>query len=174
MNSDTYQIVTDRIISKLETGTIPWRHFASSPLAEPKNLVSKKPYRGINHFLLTGSKYGSDKWLTFKQAIDLGGNVRRGEKSEMVVFWKFLERDNDKTGKTRQIPMLRHYSVFNVEQCDRVEYDKLPSESPRESSPVDAAEEIVAGMPNRPRLVIDKAPKAFYSSAEDYVHMTER
>ena len=50
MKTDTYQIVTDRIIAKLEAGTIPWKHFASSPLAEPRNLVTKKRYRGINHF----------------------------------------------------------------------------------------------------------------------------
>src|ERR1700730_5865092 len=123
MNSDTYQLVTDRIIAKLNEGTIPWRHFASSPLAEPKNLVSKKPYRGINHFRLTGSKLEESEWLTYKHAEDRGGSVRRGEKSEMVVFWKFLERDDDKTGKTKQVPMLRHYSVFNVEQCDNVKYD---------------------------------------------------
>jgi len=68
MNTDTYQLVTDRIIAKLEAGTIPWKHFASSPLAQPKNLVSKRPYRGINHFLLSGSKYRSEFWLTYKQA----------------------------------------------------------------------------------------------------------
>jgi antirestriction protein ArdC len=67
-NQDTYQLVTDRIIAKLEAGTIPWKHFASSPLAEPKNLVSKKAYRGINRFLLSGTKYNSEYWLTYKQA----------------------------------------------------------------------------------------------------------
>ena len=55
MSADTYQLITDRIIAKLEAGTIPWKHFASSPLAEPKNFVSKKAYRGINHFLLSVS-----------------------------------------------------------------------------------------------------------------------
>jgi antirestriction protein ArdC len=98
---DTYQLVTDRIIAKLEAGTIPWKHFASSPLAQPKNLVSKKPYRGINHFLLSGSKYRSEFWLTYKQAQDLGGFVKKGEKGELIVFWKFLDVEDKETGETR-------------------------------------------------------------------------
>ena len=86
MKPDTYQLVTDRIITKLESGTIPWKYFASSPLSAPKNLVSKRPYHGINHLLLTGSKYHSPFWLTYHQAQELGGNVKKGEKSELVVF----------------------------------------------------------------------------------------
>src|SRR3979411_2447097 len=89
--SDTYTLVTEKIIAKLRAGTIPWRHFASSPLAEPKNLVSKKAYRGINHFLLSGSKYGSEYWLTSNQAASLGASVKNGEHGEPIVFWKFLD-----------------------------------------------------------------------------------
>ena len=122
MNADSYQLVTDRIIAKLEAGTIPWKHFASSPLAQPRNLVSKKAYHGINHFLLTGTKYKSPYWLTYHQAQELGGNVRKGEKSEPIVFWKFIDVEDKETGETKQIPFLRHFSVFNVEQCDGIKY----------------------------------------------------
>jgi antirestriction protein ArdC len=180
MKADTYTIVTDRIIAKLQSGTIPWKHFASSPLAEPKNLVSKKPYRGINHFLLSGSKYASEFWLTYKQAQDLGGHVKQGEKAELVVFWKFLtyEDTNKQPGefshKEKQVPMLRHYHVFNVEQCEGIDYAKLAEQTPRESNPIESAEAIVATMPNLPRLVIDGTPKAYYSPAQDFVHMTQR
>jgi antirestriction protein ArdC len=180
MKQATYQLVTDRIIAKLEAGTIPWKHFASSPLAEPKNLVSKKAYSGINRLLLSGTKYNSEYWLTYKQAADLGGNVKRGEKSEMVVFWKFLDvEDKDAqpgeiSSKAKQIPFLRHYSLFNVEQCEGIDYAKLADQSPRESDPIESAEAIVENMPNRPRLVIDQTPKAYYSPSEDFVHMTER
>ena len=180
MKQDTYQLVTDRIIAKLQAGTIPWKHFASSPLAEPKNLVSKKAYRGINRLLLSGTKYNSEFWLTYKQAQDLGGNVKRGEKSEMVVFWKFLDvEDKDAqpgeiSSKAKQIPFLRHYSLFNIQQCEGIDYAKLAEQTPRESDPIESAEAIVIGMPNRPRLVIDQTPKAYYSPTEDFVHMTER
>jgi antirestriction protein ArdC len=168
MKADTYELVTQRIVAKLESGTIPWKHFASSPLAEPKNLISKKPYRGINHFLLSEGKYCSEFWLTYKQAQDLGGHVRKGEKSELVIFWKFLSVDDkdaqpgETSSKSREIPFLRHYSVFNAEQCEGINYAKLDEQSPRESDPIGQVEAIVAGMPNAPRLVIDKQPRAFY------------
>ena len=171
---DTYSLVTDRIIAKLQAGTIPWRHFASSPLAEPKNLVSKKPYRGINHFLLSGLKYGSEFWLTYKQAQDLGGNVKKGEKSQFVVFWKFLDVEDKETGERKDIPFLRHYCVFNAQQCEGIDYTKLLEPVERISDPIAAGERIVEQMPNRPRLVIDHTPKAYYSPSEDFVHMTER
>jgi antirestriction protein ArdC len=173
-HSDTYQIVTDRIVAKLEAGTIPWRHFASSPLAEPKNLVSKRPYRGINHFLLSGSKYGSEFWLTYKQAQELGGSVKKGEKGEPIVFWRFLDVEDKETGETKQIPFLRHYCVFNAQQCEGIDYSKLLEPVERISHPIAAAEAIVDQMPNRPRIVIDQTPKAYYSPSEDFVHMTER
>ena len=171
---DTYQLVTDRIIEKLKSGTVAWKHFASSPLAQPKNLVSKRQYRGINHFLLSGSKYRSEFWLTYKQATDLGGQVKKGEKAEIVVFWKFLDVEDRETGETKQIPFLRHYHVFNVEQCEGIDYVKLAEQAERTSDPIESAEAIIAGMPNPPRLVIDQTPKAYYSPGEDFVHMTER
>jgi antirestriction protein ArdC len=173
-HTDVYQEVTDRIIAKLQAGTIPWRHFASAPLAEPRNLVSKRKYSGINRLLLSGSQYSSEFWLTFKQANDLGGHVKKGEKGTVIVFWKFLDIEDRETGETKQIPFLRHYFVWNVCQCSDIDYAKIPEQSERDSDPIEEAEAIVANMPNRPRLVIDKTPKAFYSPGEDYVHMTER
>jgi antirestriction protein ArdC len=174
MNTDTYQLVTDRITEKLRAGCAPWKHFASSPLARPKNLVSGRPYHGINHFLLSGSKYRSEFWLTYKQAQDLGGFVRKGEKAEVAVFWKLMDVEDKETGESKQIPFLRHYHVFNVEQCEGIDYAKLGEQVERISDPIESAEAIVAGMPNPPRLVIDKTPKAYYSPSGDFVHMTER
>ena len=87
---DIYAIVTDKIINLLEQGVVPWRRpWTSAGL--PRNLVSKKPYRGINHFLLSASKYVSPFWLTMRQANELAGTVRRGEESTVVVFWKVDE-----------------------------------------------------------------------------------
>src|SRR5215471_1730971 len=77
---DVYGIVTEKIINLLEQGIVPWRKPWTS-VAAPCNLVSKKPYRGINHFLLSASKYVSPFWLTMRQANELGGRVRKGEES---------------------------------------------------------------------------------------------
>ena len=82
-----YEIVTEKIVNLLEQGIVPWRRpWTSTGL--PRNLVSKKPYRGINYFLLSASKYVSPFWLTMRQANELGGHVRKGEESTVVVFWK--------------------------------------------------------------------------------------
>ena len=82
---NTYEIVTERIINLLEHGVIPWRRpWASTGL--PRNLVSKKTYRGVNSFLLGATKYVSPLWLTLKQANQLGGSVRKGEHGELVIF----------------------------------------------------------------------------------------
>jgi N-terminal domain of anti-restriction factor ArdC len=84
---NTYEIVTERIINLLEHGVIPWRRpWAATGL--PRNLVSKKTYRGVNSFLLGATKYVSPFWLTLKQANQLGGSVRKGEHGELVIFWK--------------------------------------------------------------------------------------
>ena len=92
---DVYAIVTERILQSLDKGTIPWRcPWRKGDAGIPKNLVSKKPYSGINPFMLTVESitkgYTSPYWLTFKQAQELGGHVNRGEKSSIVVFWKML------------------------------------------------------------------------------------
>jgi len=66
---------------------VPWRKpWRTLP---PANLISKKPYRGINLFLLALAGYGSQYWLTYRQAQALGGNVRKGEHGTKIVFWKF-------------------------------------------------------------------------------------
>jgi antirestriction protein ArdC len=84
---DVYGIVTEKIIALLEVGVVPWRR-PWTAVGVPRNLVSMKPYRGINHFLLSASKYTSPHWLTMRQANELGGHIHRGEESTVIVFWK--------------------------------------------------------------------------------------
>jgi len=116
-----YQVITDRVIALLQQGTVPWHKPWRGGNMLPQNLVSRKPYRGVNVFMLHAMSYESPYWLTFKQAQAMGGNVRKGEHACPVVFWKWLDTDDasEPTGK-RRVPMLRYYSVFNVAQCDGV------------------------------------------------------
>ena len=81
-----YEIVTEEIIKQLEGGTAPWHK--PWHCEEHRNLVSKKAYRGINVFLLSTRPFPSPWWLTFRQAKELGGSVRKGQRGTMVVFWK--------------------------------------------------------------------------------------
>jgi antirestriction protein ArdC len=174
---DIYAIVTEKIINLLESGVVPWRRpWTSTGL--PRNLVSKKPYRGINYFLLSASKYVSPLWLTYRQANQLGGCVRKGEESTIVVFWKVEdvkqgaedldpEENHDKSHRRF---LLRSYRVFNLEQCElpQAVLDKLPKIETHEHGPIEAAERIIAGMPNPPEIQ-RAGSKAFYSSLTDRI-----
>src|SRR5258708_7585333 len=178
---DIYSIVTERIINLLESGVVPWRRpWTSTGL--PRNLVSKKPYRGENFFLLSASKYVSPFWLTMRQANELGGHVRKGEESTAVVFWKIDHvkqstegLDNEETGKTRRRFLLRFYRVWNVEQCELPQgvLDKLPKIETHEHDAIEAAERIIADMPNRPEIQCTGS-KAFYSSITDRITLSPR
>lgn len=136
-----------------------------------KNLVSGKQYRGINVFLLHTLGYDSPWFVTFKQAKKLGGQVRKGEKGCPVVFWKWIDREETEDGQVTKVrvPLLRYYTVFNVEQCDGITAPAVDVPE-REHEPLQAAERIVDGMPQRP--TIEHAFRgACYSPSEDTVRM---
>lgn len=90
-NSYAYQQITDRIIAMLEQGTIPWRKPWRTRRLPHQNMLSKRPYSGINYFLLACSDYHSPYWLTMKQVNDCGGCVRKGEKATRIIFTKMIE-----------------------------------------------------------------------------------
>ncbi|MDA2930432.1 ArdC-like ssDNA-binding domain-containing protein, partial [Acidobacteria bacterium AH-259-O06] len=168
-----YQIITDRIIKNLEQGTVPWHQPWSTEM--PKNLISKKAYKGINVFLLGAGRYANPYWLTFKQAKQLGGHVRQGERSTPVVFWKWLEREqeNPETGETETVslPLLRYYNVFNVDQCEDIPAEKIPPlENPRDFHPINEAEKTVQDMPQCPKIE-HRTAQAYYRPSVDTVNM---
>jgi antirestriction protein ArdC len=179
---NVYEIVTEKIINLLEQGTVPWRRPWNSA-GLPRNLISKKPYRGLNFFLLSASKYVSPFWLTMRQANELVGHVRKGEESTIVVFWKADDVKENEEGAGNQLPnesvcrrfVLRYYRVWNVEQCElrQAVLDKLPKIETHQHDPMEAAERIVGGMPNAPEIQ-HAGSKAFYSSVTDRVTMPQR
>jgi len=163
-----YQFITDRIIAQLEKGVVPWKQPWIG--GAPRNLVSKKAYRGINVLLLTMRGYGNPYWVTFKQAKDRGGSVKKGEKSTPVVFWKLLEKE-DEEGNIEEIPLLRYYRVFNLEQCQGIK-DPL-EEKKKDIPPLESCEEIITNMPNSPVIEHEKT-RASYSPSKDTVNMPSR
>src|SRR4030095_8590264 len=93
----------------------------------PRNLISKREYRGVNVFLLHAMMYESPYWLTFNQAKELGGHIKAGEKACPVVFWKWLEvQDAEKPSGKKTVPFLRYYWVFNLAQCEGIAQDRIP------------------------------------------------
>ena len=167
MRNDVYQIVTDRIIALLESGTVPWRKpwKGGEP---PQNLISRKPYRGVNSFLLSATQYDSPFWLSFRQVSGIGAMVRKGEKAWPVVFWKMLDRNSDEQETKGKIPFLRYFSVFNVEQCEKVNPEFLPKPQEQAFEPVESCERLVANMPKPPKIVHGKG-MAVYCPAKDTV-----
>src|SRR2546427_282662 len=141
-----YDRITDRITALLQEGTVPWHKPWKAKTGWPRNYVSKKQYRGINVFLLHAMSYESPHWLTLRQANQLGGTVKKGEKACPVVFWKQRENENKESGEERKIPLLRIYHVFNAAQCNGLK-DAPPVAG--EVVTVKPAE-IVAGMPQPP------------------------
>src|SRR6202521_2320691 len=181
---DTYAIVTEKIINLLEQGIVPWgRPWSATGL--PRNLVSKKSYRGINLFLLSATKYISPFWLTMKQANELGGSVRKGEHSQIVVFWKVDQipnadsdsgsEEHEADEKTRRGFVLRYYRLFNLEQWElpQAVLDKLPKIETHQHDPIQAAERIISGMPNPPEIKY-AGSKAFYSPTTDRITLPPR
>ena len=152
---DVYQIVTDQIIEAMDRdGLPPWRKaWNGANAGMPMNAVSKKAYRGVNILLLMSQNYTDNRWVSYNQAGELGGNVKKGEKSTIITFWKINKTEKeDEKGEmvTKTIPMLRYYRVFNVEQCENL--TKLKALTVVEHDPIPEAEAVVAGMPNPPSL----------------------
>lgn len=170
---DVYEIVRDRIIAQLDAGVVPWRKPWQAAISTPMNAVSKRPYSGINLFLLPQDSYADNRWLTFKQAGDLGGSVRKGEKSSIVVFWKMLEAEDD-AGARKVVPLLRYYNVFNVEQCDGLKLPAFVAATVDASDANDAADAIIANMPNAPRMSHNGGDRAFYRPATDSISLPRR
>ena len=178
MKSTVYEIVTERIVAMLERGTVPWQkpwagRDSSGAFVPPRNLKSGRAYRGINLFLLGASGYSSPHWLTFKQALDLGGHVRKGEKSTPVIFWNIQEVDDPAApqGK-RRIPFARYYSAFNLEQCEGIAAPAAETPPPPAApfDPIASAARIVETMPKPPTLTHREA-RAYYRPISDTVNM---
>ena len=148
---DLYQTVTDKIVAMLDQGVVPWRKpFAGyGENKMPRNYSSNRPYRGINVFILAFAGYESPYWLTFKGAKAAGGQVRKGEKGTLVIFWKrLIVDDKDNPGKKKAIPLLKYYTVFNVEQCEGIDPTRGAGEQPeedREFDPIEEADAILDG-----------------------------
>lgn len=178
MAIDVYQIVTDQIIQMLESGTAPWRSpiMGRGTAGHPRNIDSKKGYRGINTFLLAFTAYAkgyqSAYWGTFNQIKEKGGNVKKGAKASAIVFWKELEVTDKQTGEPKKTPLLRYYNVFNLEQCDGIEPPDKVEWTPSIHTPIEAAEQLVKGYADGP-TIIHEGHQAYWRPSADEVHIPE-
>ena len=162
---DIYAEITGRMVSEMEKGIIPWR----KPWMASEAAISHttgKPYSLLNQMLL--GKVG--EWLTFKQVNAEGGYVRKGEKASICVFWKWIEKEDEETGETTQVPFLKYYNVFHLSQCEGISA-KYAQEMTKTASADETAENIVAEYTKREGVMIEhvKGNQAYYQPAMDKI-----
>ena len=176
--ADLYQQITDKIIGQLEKGVAPWQQpWASVGGGMPKNVVSRKPYRGINTLLLwdasTEHGYQSDLWGTYRQWDMLGGHVNRGQRATKIIFWNVTNKMaiDRTTGeeKAEKRFFCKEYSVFNIDQCGGEPLDRF-----RATRPVDGfidfgpAEEAIAATGADVR---HGGNRAFFDTNQDHIQL---
>jgi len=168
--SQVYQYVTDRIISELEKGNIPWVKNWKGQKAI--NYITRKEYKGINLMLLPFP----GEYLTFKQISDIKGSVKKGEKSSMIVYYNWYEKENTLTGKKESYPLLKYYNVFHISQCEDIvtKCDIFTPEN--EHNIIKEAEKVINDYITREKInynIITGSDRAYYSPVNDTVVMPD-
>ncbi len=170
MGKSVYEMVTERIIEQLENNVIPWEKPWTGIRNGAYNRITKKPYSLLNQMLL---KHDGE-YATFKQWTALGGHVRKGEKSEIIVFWKIQpveEEQEDGTKEVKQIPLLRYFNVFHISQVDGVEPSS--ADDLNDIEPIEKAENILHDYWSREDITIEHmaSDSAYYSPIRDLIHL---
>ncbi len=179
-----YDEITGKIIAELEAGRLPWVQpwstaAAKAPLAMPKNAATGRAYSGVNVLILWGSViergFPSQSWLTFRQALSLGGNVRKGEHGTTVVYAdRFVPEDEKRRAReigeeAQAIPFLKRFTVFNSAQCENLPDDIAVAAPPPDPGLIEPQVEALikaTGIDFR----ID-GNRAFYAPASDHVQV---
>ena len=171
---NVYEMVTERVMEQMKQGIIPWHRPWTGAADGAINYVTRKPYSLLNQMLLGRS----GEWLSFKQLKERGGNIKKGAKAGMVVFYtKFSYKKDEQQAdgttieKEHTIPVLRYYNVFHIEDCTGIE-SKLGEKPASAAEPIEAAEEIVNGYVSRENLRFkndEPSNRAYYSPVLDEV-----
>ena len=179
-----YEDITNRIIAELEAGRLPWVQpwgsaGVSAPLGIPRNAATGRNYSGINVLILWGAVvqhgYAVQSWLTFRQAVGLGGNVRKGERGTTVVYADRFVPDDERQrayheGEApRAIPFLKRFTVFNVEQCEGLPEDVAQNAPPAATHLIlPQVESLIRATGADVRIGGDKA---YYDVAGDFIRV---
>jgi antirestriction protein ArdC len=172
---DIYTEVTNRIISALEAGTPPWICPWRYGTALPSNLATGKPYRGINVLMLSieadTRNYSDSRWVTLRQANELGAKVRKGEHGTSIVFFKMKEVGDEvetDAEPRRVVPLLRSYTVFNASQLEFLPEKFELRPSPTVWQPLGEAEQLLY---ETGAVIRHGGNRAFYSPSEDIIQL---
>ncbi|MDQ3050816.1 MAG: zincin-like metallopeptidase domain-containing protein [Bacteroidota bacterium] len=165
---DVYQLVTNRILEQLEKGIIPWRR-TWTDAGLPQNLITRKPYRGLNVWLLASLGYVQNFFLTYQQLKEVGGTVKKDEKPYLVVYFKWIETGDQNGEEKFKKPFLRYFKVYNVAQCNGIKKEIIPRIL-KPNHPIEDCKFIVESMPNLP-LIVFRNNDPYYHPEGDYINM---
>ncbi|ELI5720950.1 DUF1738 domain-containing protein [Vibrio fluvialis] len=175
--SDFYQTVTDSIVKALESGVKPWacpweNNVAAGMSGLPYNLKSQNTYSGINVLLLwssaTENRFSSPAWLSYKQALEMGGQVRKGEKSTQIVFYKQIKKE-DEQGNEEIVPIMKTYSIFNLDQIDGIQSPQVEEPKPLDTNDYEQYSHVESVIEATGANIIEKGIKAFYRPSSDII-----
>jgi antirestriction protein ArdC len=171
--STVYETVTASIIAELEKGAIPWVKPWRADSSADKNIISQKPYQGINRLILGMSSmakgYSVPVWASYKQWESLGANVRKGEKGTQIVFYSPVTKENDK-GEKESYAVLKAYWVFNASQVDGIELAPVaPVDKPFNA--VDVAEQRII---KTGAVISHGGDSAFYMPSKDRIQLPHK
>jgi antirestriction protein ArdC len=181
MTTDLYATVTASILAQLEAGAAPWvKPWSGRAVGGtmPRNASTGRAYSGVNVPLLWMAQdaggYASPRWLTFKQALDAGGNVRKGEKGSMVVFVSAIERTEENANgeeESRRIPFLKRYTVFNVAQCDGLPAAMVAGELVEPKSQAERVELADEFLTATGATIREGFGEAYYRPGDDFISL---
>ncbi len=173
--ADVRDAIAQHFLDALNAGVIPWHKPWNAGAGRPRNSHTGTVYRGVNALYLgllqTIRQYPTGEWRTLKNVLAEGGRVVYSEFNNpaQIVFWQFLKKEKIVNGRkvTETIPLCRSFKVYNVAQCEGLPPSKMLA--PAEHEPIETAQRIIDGMPNRPTIAIVESEKAFYVPSQDSV-----
>ena len=178
MIKDIYQEITNSITLDLEHGTPVWeKPWEKGFSGFPKNEFSKSIYSGINTVILWNRQgdIGADssQWLTFRQAQNLGGHIKKGKKAIRIIFYKQIKVEDEDTGEEKEIPVIKPHPVFNLSQCEGLDHLlKTPDEREQTFQDETTAEELIKN--SQAKIKIANFNKAIYTPSKDKISMPRK
>lgn len=180
---DLYQEATNKIIQMIEQGVAPWRRTWST-YGLARNYATGHIYTGINLILMNNTSHPIPYFMTFNQVKEQNGQIRKGAKAEMVIYFNVFYKDGaDQTltkeqARTRAnqgeeiqvLKFIKYYNVFNIADIEGIDFE-IPEIELKHNEKIDQCESIIAQMPNCPEFRSIDGNRAFYSPALDFINM---
>lgn len=181
VKKNAYERIAESFIEMLNNGVSPWNRPWKTSGGHPMNFVSRRRYSGVNWFLLLQLPTSTPFWLTYKQAKELGGNVRKGQHGQTVVYWNMLDKKDPETkepvlkdGKAVKLPFLKTYTVFNLDQTEGIKFPPEVKEDLKQIDfePIEACKQVVDEWEDCPEIE-HGGGRACYSPTGDVIRMPD-